>query len=167
MLCIRSTLVSESTTWNVDVDLRGVRWWRRLRLPRIVRVEASNGFGIVLLFVADSMYLACPDKVENCSRCCPIHQQVKKPLKNKFSFCAKSHSWEQRSGSLVYFEACLYNVCLRGNEKETPPCIMYRMASFQKFPSLSNPTVPFDTKNYFWIPSYSHSFLTSYLLSFP
>jgi len=47
-------------------------------------VEASNGFGIVLLFVADSMYLACPDKVENCSRCCPIHEQVKKPLKNKF-----------------------------------------------------------------------------------
>jgi hypothetical protein len=87
-------------------------------------VEASNQLGIVLLFVADSMYLVSPDKVKNCSQCCPIHEQVKKRLRNKLPF-VQSAIPENKSQDLFSISrlVCTTSVC--GVMRKKLHCVSY------------------------------------------
>jgi hypothetical protein len=87
--------------------------------------EANNGLGDIFSFLwLIQMYLVSPDKVENCSQCCPIHEQFKKPLKNKFA-SVQSEIPENKSQGPVSISRhiCTTSVC--GVMRKKLHCLSY------------------------------------------
>jgi len=82
---------------------------------------ARDSFSILWLI---QMYLASSDKVQNFSQCCPIHEQVKKPLKNK-SPSMQSATPENKSQCPIYISrlVCTTSVC--GVMRKKLHCLSY------------------------------------------